>query len=197
MSLLSIFGAAGAAFAVVSLVPYLVSILSGRTKPHIFTWILWTLLTWITWAIQYADGAGAGAWATLVTAILSIVIVALSFKNGHKDITRGDWISFIVGLLSIPLWILTKDPTLSAVLVTFIDIVAFFPTLRKAWHFPREELAFLYVISMIKHGFSLLALSNITVATTAFNVGVGLFNIVGLVVILGRCYVLFKNFKNK
>jgi len=91
ISLLSIYGAAGAVFAVISLVPYLISIISGRTKPHIFTWILWTLLTFIVWAIQFADGAGAGAWATLVTAILSLVIVVFSFKNGHKNITKTDW----------------------------------------------------------------------------------------------------------
>jgi len=197
ISLLSIYGAAGAVFAVISLVPYLISIISGRTKPHIFTWILWTLLTFIVWAIQFADGAGAGAWATLVTAILSLVIVVFSFKNGHKNITKTDWGTFIVGLLSIPLWMLTKDPTLSAILVTFIDVVAFYPTLRKSWHFPREELVFLYVISTVKHVFSFMALSNVTIATAVFPVVVSIVNLLAIVMILWRRYAVFKNFKNK
>lgn len=184
-------------FAIISLFPYIISILNGRTKPHLFSWIIWTLLTWVTWAIQYADGAEAGAWPTLVTGLFCMVILALAVKRGHKDITRSDWISFVLGLSSVPLWIYTKDPTYSALLVTAIDLSAFYPTIRKSWSLPREELAFKVAVSSVKHAFSFAALSNVSIATATFPIAVGTMNMILVSIILGRRWVLHGNFKNK
>jgi hypothetical protein len=40
-----IFGYLSLVFVVLSGVPYIWSILIGKTKPHVFTWLLWFLLS--------------------------------------------------------------------------------------------------------------------------------------------------------
>ena len=44
-------------------VPYIRSILQGRTKPHVFSWFIWALGTFVVFLAQLAGGGGMGAWA--------------------------------------------------------------------------------------------------------------------------------------
>ena len=125
-------------------IPYLLQTIKGTNKPHIFTWIIWTLLTFIAAAVQYVGNAGPGAWVTGVTGLICVVITIFTFKNGEKHITRSDWVMFIAGLITIPLWLLTNSPLWSIILITTIDCSAFYPTFRKSWHKPHEENTFMY-----------------------------------------------------
>jgi cation transport ATPase len=163
-----IYGSLSVVLAIASYAPYFVATLKGSNKPHVFSWVLWSLLTWIAFAIQVASGAGPGAWASGVTAFCCIVIAAASFKHGEKRITRSDWVAFAAGLLTVPLWMVTKDATASALLVTAIDLFGFYPTFRKSWHRPREEMVSTHALSLIKHLFAIAALSVISVPTAFY-----------------------------
>ena len=91
--------------AVIAYVPYIRSIFEGKTRPHVFTWVIWMLLTIIAFSIQMTQGAGAGAWATGVTGVLCVVIFLASLRHGETHITRSDWLTFIAALLAIPIWL--------------------------------------------------------------------------------------------
>jgi hypothetical protein len=58
-------------------VPYVRSIHAGRTKPHAFSWITWTLVAFVVFMAQLADHGGAGAWpigaSGLVTAYIAVL----------------------------------------------------------------------------------------------------------------------------
>lgn len=179
-----IFGIISVVFAVVAYPPYLKSVLQKKTKPHVFSWVIWTLLTWIAFTIQVVAGAGPGAWATGITALCTTIIAAFSLKHGEKNITRSDWAAFIAGLLSIPLWIATKDPTASAILVTVIDCFGFYPTFRKSWHKPQEEFVITHFLSMIKHGLSIFALKTVNIPTAFYPFALLIMNVllVGMIV---------------
>ena len=157
-------------------VPYLMQTIKGSIKPHPFTWILWTLLTWIAFAAQWADGAGPGAWATGVVGLFCIAITVASIRYGFANIKRSDVIMFVIGLMTIPLWIVTKDPTWSVIIVVTIDLIAFAPTYRKSYHNPYDEPLYLYSLNVIRHGLTLFAIVNFTVATALFPLMVGLAN---------------------
>lgn len=56
-------------FAILSLIigvsaniPYALGIFKGYTKPHLFSWIIWTVVCSTGTAIQIIEGAGSGAW---------------------------------------------------------------------------------------------------------------------------------------
>ena len=42
--------------AVISYIPYLKDIWTGRTKPHAFSWFIWALLGYIAGVAQLSDG---------------------------------------------------------------------------------------------------------------------------------------------
>ena len=123
-------GLIAAALALISLIPYIVDIIRGKTKPHVYTWIIWAIVTVLAFIIQWQQGGGAGSWTTGVTGILTILIMILAFKKGTKDITKSDRILFIGALLAIPIWYFVGNSTLSIIIVTLIDVVAFLPTMR-------------------------------------------------------------------
>jgi hypothetical protein len=185
-----VYGGLSVLIAIASYGPYFFATIKGTNKPHVFSWTLWSLLTWIAFAIQVFAGAGPGAWASGVTAFCCIVIAIASLRHGETKITCSDWAAFIAGVLTIPMWIVTKDPTPSALLVTIIDLLGFYPTFRKSWHRPREEMAFTHCLSLIKHLLSISALRTVSVPTAFYPAALFLANVllVGMILVR-RCRV--------
>ena len=119
--------------------PYIADIFRGKTKPHLFSWLIWGITTGIVYALQVSAGAGAGSWVTLCLTIIMVFILLISFKRGEKNIKRVDVIFLALALLSLPLWLLVKQPVLSIILLSVIDISGFVPTIRKSWNSPYSE----------------------------------------------------------
>jgi hypothetical protein len=137
-----IFGAASLILSVVSYVPYVRSIFVANTKPHAFTWLVWGAVMAIAFLAQLSDRAGAGSWATGLSAAFCLGIGIIALFRGEKHITRGDWIAFTITFLAIPLWVATSDPLWSVLLVTGIDAVAYYPTFRKSYSKTRRGTGF-------------------------------------------------------
>lgn len=175
------------AISVVSLFPYILDILKKKTKPHLYTWVIWTPLTFMAFFSQVSDNAGAGAWTTGVTALLCLIILALSIPFGTKDVTKSDRIMLIgVGVAAVFYW-LVKNPLLSIILVTFIDVAAFFPTIRKSIKRPYEETLSTHNFAALKHFISLFALDKVSMITALYPTAVFLANLVLVgVIIKGR-----------
>ena len=150
--------------------PYILDILNKKTKPHVFSWIIWTIVTGIIYLLQVSDGAGAGSWVTLCLTLILLLIVFLSIKNGHKDIKKLDLVFLILALLALPIWLIIKQPILSIILLTTIDMLGFLPTIRKSWNSPYSETLSFYIITTFRHGISILALEKYTIVTWLFPV---------------------------
>lgn len=146
-------------------IPYLRNTFTGKTTPHIYTWFIWGLVTAIAYALQVSDGAGVGSWVTLVVAIISFIIFGVGLINGKKDITRSDTVFFMLSFVAIYFWQITKQPILSILLVSTIDMLGFVPTIRKSWYKPHSETLFTYELSAFRHGLSFFALQNYTIVT--------------------------------
>ncbi len=147
---------------------YIASILRGQTRPHLFTWLVWFILTVIGYLAQLHDDRGPGTWVMGVTALCALAIVALSLKYGEKNRTRGDWIALALSLTAIIPWLLTKDPLGSVLMISVIDLVAFYPTFRKSWLKPHEENLTGYVFANAKYLLGMAALNAYTLNTTLY-----------------------------
>ncbi len=154
--------------AVISYVGYFRDIFKGKTKPHAFSWLIWTIVTGIAFFGQLSGSAGPGAWVTGFTAIVCIGIFIASLKYGRSNIVKLDWFFLTGAGIAILLWILLKGPLLSVILATAIDCFAFIPTIRKSIHKPYEETLSLYAINTVKFFLSLLALQNFTLLTALY-----------------------------
>ena len=187
-----IWGLLSVCLAAFSLVPYFFATLRGSNKPHIFTWIIWTLLTGIAFMLQYLEGAGAGAWSGFFSTIFCGAILIAAWRHGEKKITRSDWIIFLAAMAAIPLWLITKNPALAAVWVTAIDAAGYIPTMRKSWLKPYEEMATTHGISALKHVFVLLAVQSVSFTTTVYSIGMVVMNSSLLLLILLRRMTISK-----
>jgi len=147
---------------------YIYSIFKKGVKPHLFTWLTWSLITAIAAAGQYVGGAGFGflvvAWYSFATGVIAL----LSLKYGEKHITKSDYIALGFCLVAIVLWQLTKTPLYSVIIVSIIDIVAIYPTLRKSFSKPMEENLFSFLLFGSTTALSLLALSEYNILTLLY-----------------------------
>ncbi len=174
----TLLGLCAVAMTVAAHVPYLLTTLKGTNKPHIFTWVIWSLLTFIAFAAQVAGGAGPGAWVTCATGIICVIITAAALRTGERDITRGDWVMFLAGLAAIPAWLVTDDPFWSVLIVVGIDCSAFWPTFRKSWAKPHEENSFMYGFNIPRHMIALSALHEVSLITALYPAALLAMNII-------------------
>ncbi|MBP6858205.1 MAG: hypothetical protein KBC33_00015 [Candidatus Pacebacteria bacterium] len=190
MDIKIILGAVAAALAILSSYLYIRDIFRGNTKPHTYTWLIWAIVTTIAFFGQVVSNGGPGAWATGVAAIVTIgtFFLSLNSKYGTKDITNFDKICLILAIISILPWILTKSVLWSVILATAIDLIAFFPTMRKTWHAPRSESLGSMYVDAIKHALSTVSMSNYSLITLIYPLSVLLtkFVIIGEIVFLRK-----------
>ncbi|MEI6690602.1 MAG: hypothetical protein WCL07_02520 [bacterium] len=145
--------------------PYLRDTIKGKTTPHIYTWFIWGFVTAIAYGLQVSAGAGVGSWVTLAVVIISLIIFLLGLKNGKNDITKSDTVFLILSFVALFIWLIAKQPILSVILVSTIDLLGFVPTIRKSWNKPFSETLFSYELNSFRHGLSLFALQQYSLVT--------------------------------
>ncbi len=164
------FAAAAILAEVVGSFIYLRAVFRGETKPHLFSWIIWGVAMGLDGVVQLAEHGGVGAYATLFSAGMCALDCLLCMTRGEKEITRSDWVALIVGLGALPIWLLTSDPLLSVILISTIDIIGFYPTIRKSYKNPYEENITAFVIYLFILTMTLFALENYTMASCFYQV---------------------------
>lgn len=152
----------------VGYIPYIIDTIKGKTKPHIYTWFIWGLVTAIAFGLQMADNAGPGAYTTLAAAIVCFVIFLFGIRQGSHDITQSDTVFFLLSLLALVLWLFARQPVISVLLVSTIDMLGFIPTVRKSWHKPHEETLSSYLTNTFRFALAILALQRYTLVTMLY-----------------------------
>jgi hypothetical protein len=173
----SVLGGGAVVLAFIGYIPYFLDIFKGKTKPHAFSWLVWGVLTAIAFVGQVVESGGPGAWATGFTALVCFVIFTLALKKGEKVITTGDKASLLGSFLALWLWWWTSDPLGAVILITIIDALGFYPTLRKSWLKPWEETQIMYLLAGLKFVVALFALESYTVVTWLYPASLVILNI--------------------
>lgn len=168
-------------------IPYFVDILRNKTKPHVFSWMIWGLTTFVVFFAQISSHGGVGAWPIGVSGSFTIIIALLAFiKRDDISITKSDWVFFIVAVSALPLWYMTSDPTWSVVILTVVDILGFGPTFRKVYASPHTESISFYAMFMIRNTIVVGALESYSIATTLFPAAVAVACLTIIMLILIR-----------
>lgn len=149
----------GIVLTIVAALPYIRDIRQGKTKPHIITWLIWSLIAGIGSVVQIVGGAGIASLVLGVTALVNLIIFGLAIRNSDFSINLFDSTILFLALASIILWIITDNPHLAATLVTFAAMLGFIPTFKKSIAKPHQETSWLYLISGIKQFITIAALS--------------------------------------
>lgn len=166
--------------------PYVLDTIKGKTRPHIFSWFTWGFVTFIIFALQVLGHGGAGTYTTLATAILCSGIFILGLRNGKKDITKFDTVTFVISLIATGIWIFAKQPVISTLLIVTINTLANLPTIRKSWKDPHSETLFTWEMGAVRNFLGILALQNYSLLTWLYPVTNLIINIIESTLLIVR-----------
>lgn len=186
----TLFAAASLCFGFITFVPYFVEIWKGTAKPHIFSWVTWSLLTGLGFILSLRGGGGEGAWIFGLQSLLCLLVAVYAIFRGEKHITRTDWISFVSALAVTVIYLFTKNGPVSAFLAAMIDSLGFVPTFRKSYLKPLEEPALTYFFSFLSFLFSLGALQVYSIETVFYPLALVMANLAFVFFLLVRRKVL-------
>ena len=179
----SVLGVIGSAVSLLAAIPYVLAIYRRTVRPHLFTWLVWSVVTAIAAAGQFVAGAGPSAWCTAAIAVTCFLTFVASIFRGERGWTRIDWLFLCAALSAVPLWMLTDDPTISICLVTLIELAGLGPTVRKTLHDPWSESLAYFALCVLKYALALLALSR-------WNVAVAFYPSVNIIASIGICALM-------
>jgi hypothetical protein len=162
-------GAIAIGLTIIAYYPYIRSVIQGKIKPHVFSWVIWGTSTCIVFLAQLADKGGAGAWVIGFSGIISIYVAFLAYiKRSDSSITRIDWMFFMLAMTALPIWYLTSDPLWAVVILTTVDVLGFAPTFRRSYICPFEEQLMFYVVMAVRNLVVVSALENYSMTTVLF-----------------------------
>ncbi len=190
MDIKILLGGIAAVLAFVSSFIYIRDIFRGNSKPHTYTWLIWAIVTWIAFLGQLVSGGGPGAWATGASAILTTFTLFLSLNGnyGTKDITKFDTVCLVLAIGSILPWLLVDNILWSVILASLIDVIGFFPTMRKTWHVPMSESLESMWVDFVKHSLSIMSMRSYSLITWLYPAAV----LLTKVIIIGEIVYLRK-----
>ncbi len=156
-------------------VPYIRSILSGDTKPHLFSWLIWSITTIIVFFAQLEANGGIGTWPIGISGAITGFIAFLAFiKRTDNTIKTVDWVFLLAALASLPVWYYTSNPLWAVVILTAVDLLGFGPTIRKAYTYPHEESILFFMLFTVRNTLAILALDHYSTATVLFPLSVAI-----------------------
>lgn len=144
---------------VCAVIPYVIDILKGKSKPNLVSWITWTLLTGIATAAELSAGEFVAAIFTGSATLATVAILVTGLmKKSYVRYTRFDVICQLGTIVGIFLWQFFSNPALALVANIAIDFVGALPTVRHSYQKPQEETLVTYVVSFVGAISAVLAL---------------------------------------
>jgi hypothetical protein len=160
----SLFGMMAGCLSAVCLLPYIVSTIQGKSKPHRVTWWILSGVGFLLTANQFFAGGGSTIWLTLFAAIGQFILAILSIRFGEGKWSHLDRISIAGALLSIIIWQKFNSPLLALCLSITTDFLGCLPTIHKARRAPETENFTSWTLYFIASSLNLLAIESWTLA---------------------------------
>ncbi len=149
-------------------IPYFKDIFAHKTKPHMFTWLIWGITqSTATVALLYGGGK-FGSISLIMGTILVTVIFLLSFKYGTRDITNSDKLVLILALIAIIIWWQLDSPLVAVIMISLIDGIGYIPTIRKSIKNPWSETLSFWIIMAIVDCLAIMANAKYNLLTVTY-----------------------------
>ncbi|MDQ1299518.1 MAG: hypothetical protein QG636_186 [Patescibacteria group bacterium] len=154
-------GIAAGILQVLSVVPYLHSMVRGTTRPNVISFALWTVLQCIAIAAQLSVGA---SWSVLLliatTTNTFLIVVFCLFGYGYRKHGISEYLCLSLAIIAMCGWYFTGDPNVALLLAVVANMMAAVPTILKTYRVPRSENALGWYLTFIA---SLMSLFSTTV----------------------------------
>lgn len=192
MNIKIIFSVIATIIGIISFFPYLRDIFRLKTKPHLYTWLIWTITQGTAVLGILLGGGGWGVLNLLTGTLFIIAILIFSIKYGAKDITKGDKFILLMALISIVVWWQFDKPVLSIIMISFINFIGYIPSFRKTYKEPWSETSITWLAFSISNIFAILSLEKYNLLTTTYLAVITIANILLFLIILFRRKIILK-----
>jgi hypothetical protein len=186
MGIKTIFSIIAASLGVIGFIPYVKDIFLLKTKPHLYTWLIWTITQGTAVSAIWYGGGSWGALSLTVGTIFVIIVFLFSLKYGTKNITKSDTVILIAALGAILVWWQLDAPLISVIMVTIIDAVGYVPSFRKSYSEPWNETLVTWGIFAVSNIFAMLALSQYNFFTLPYLIVITVADLILLTICLVR-----------
>lgn len=166
--------------------PYLRDIFLKKTKPHAYTWLIWTITQGTAVAGLWYGKGDWGSLALSVGTVFVFIVFLLSLKYGTRNITKSDTVILIAALLAVVVWWQLHSPWLAVLMVSVIDVLGFLPSFRKTFEEPWTETATSWTAFSLANILSILALNEYNFLTLTYLIAITSAEIILLTICLVR-----------
>ncbi len=165
---------------------YLRDMFRTTTKPHIYTWLIWTITQGIAVAGLWYGNGGWGSLALTISAVFVFLVFLFSLRYGTRNITKSDTAVLAVALLSIVVWQGLHNPLFAVVMASAVDVMGYLPSFRKTFEEPWSENAVSWAAFSVANILSILALAAYNPLTLTYLVAITVANSILLAICLTR-----------
>ena len=164
-------------------IPYMRDIAAGRAKPSRAARTMLLVLCIFALFQQHSLGSGLTLAVTVAEVIAATLLLGLSIRHGVGGWSRSDKACYLLLVLDLGVWALTKNPLLALHLTILADTIAFWPTLEKTWRDPKSETPLFFWGGVVAPLLSIAAGNDFSYAVIVFPLYLSAANLVEIVLI--------------
>jgi hypothetical protein len=171
---------------IIAFYPYIKDIFLGKTKPHTYTWLIWTLTQGTAVFGLLFGGGGYGVVAMVVSFVLVFTVFLFSLSKGFEKPNFSDKLFLILAFISILVWWKLNEPFISIMLVSLIDLFGYIPSYRKIWLYPYSETITSWFLFTLGNVFMILSLKEYNFLTLVYLITITFCNLMLVSIFLIR-----------
>jgi hypothetical protein len=161
MSITVIAGGISTALAIYSAVPYIRSVLNGKTKPDRLGWLVFTIMNGMVFFAQVFSGGRSSTLVSLAFFVFSLTVFLLTFIKGTTSSTQTTKLLFAFALITMIIWALTRNNDIAIWLTVLIDLFATAIIILKTRRHPGTENVESWAIGTLAYVFSCITLYHV------------------------------------
>ncbi|HYF96809.1 MAG TPA: hypothetical protein VD947_02085 [Patescibacteria group bacterium] len=147
--------------AVIQVIPYIVDIFRGHTKPERMTYFIWFIVDALTISSYIAMGAKTTIWVGLVYVATGFIIFLLSLKYGMGGFSKLDVFCLLLALIGMLIWATTDNALIALCFAMLAAKIGYLPTIKKAYFFPETENTLSWTLCSFSSILNLFALTTV------------------------------------
>jgi len=163
---------------ITSVLPYIIEVIKGKTKPRVVSWLTWSVLTGIACVASFTDGQVPSVVLMLAATIETAAVAALGFKHGDRKFEKLDKYCLGGALVGLLLWFVFNSPAIAVLASVTVDLIGAIPTLKHSWQKPHEETWSAFALAAAGGGITVLIAGSWTPTAVAYPLYILVVNIV-------------------
>jgi hypothetical protein len=168
----TIIGIVAGVIAFASYLPYIISILRGKTKPSRATMAIWVVVDSVIAASYIASGARTTVFTAVAYAVMQVIILGLAIKHGMGGRSWLDVACITGAIIGMVAWFITKNAPTALFIATFVELLGFVPTIKKAYLYPDTEDTLAWVMAFLAATLNLIAIDSFSPQISVYPIAI-------------------------